>query len=116
MTIRAAVLAVVLAAVVAATPASGHIGAMSWPLSKAMRVIDDVRVRVGLTVVRIDSETSLCSGDGRARTRGALRTWTHFHCTSTTFTARGPGRDVEFRLHALDARRFRITEARWVGR
>ena len=81
-----------------------------------MRVIDDVRVRVGSRVVRIDAATALCSGEGRGVMRRGVRTWLHFRCTFTTFGATGPGRDVEFRLHALDTRRFRITDARWIGR
>jgi hypothetical protein len=79
-----------------------------------MRSIDDVRVRVGARVVRIDAETALCSGEGRSIRRRGVRTWAHFRCTFTTFTATGPGRDVEFRLHPLDARRFQITGARWI--
>ena len=99
-----------------ATPAAAHPGGTPWPNVKAMRAIDGVRVGVGSRVVRIDNETSLCSGEGRAVTRRGVRMWTHFRCTFTTFTAAGPGRDIEFRLHALDARRFRISDARWIGR
>lgn len=36
-------------------------------------------------------------------------------CTYTTFTRSGIGPDVEFRVHALGARRFVVTRARWVG-
>jgi hypothetical protein len=97
-----------------ATPAAAHKGGASWPVAKVMRAIDDARIRVGTKVVRVDSDTTLCSGEGRARLRAGLRTWMHFRCTFSTFTARGPGRDVEFRLHALDARRFATTHARWV--
>jgi hypothetical protein len=97
-----------------ATPAAAHRGGASWPVAKVMRSIDDARIRVGTKVIRVDSETTLCSGEGRARLRGGVRTWMHFRCTFSTFTARGPGRDVEFRLHALDARRFVITQARWI--
>jgi hypothetical protein len=97
-----------------ATPAAAHKGGASWPVAKVMRAIDDARIRVGTKVVRVDSDTTMCSGEGRARLRAGLRTWMHFRCTFSTFTARGPGRDVEFRLHALDARRFATTHARWV--
>jgi hypothetical protein len=99
-----------------ATPAAAHTGGTAWPAGKAMRAIDDVRVRVASRVVRIDATTALCSGEGRGVMRRGLRTWLHFRCTFTTFGATGPGRDVEFRLHALDARRFRITDAHWIGR
>jgi hypothetical protein len=57
-----------------------------------MRAIDDVRVRVGSRVVRIDAATALCSGEGRGVMRRGLRTWLHFRCTFTTFGATGPGR------------------------
>ena len=106
-------LLIVLAAAFAA-PAWAHTGGATWPAGKAMRAIDDVRVRVGSRIVRIDAETALCSGEGRAVRRRGVRTWAHFRCTFTTFTRNGPGRDVEFRLHALDSRRFRITAARWI--
>jgi hypothetical protein len=106
------VLIIVLLAL--ATPAAAHTGGAFWPLAKVMRAIDDARIRVGTKVVRVDSDTTLCSGEGRARVRGGVRTWTHFRCTFSTFTARGPGPDVEFRLHALDARRFATTSARWI--
>jgi hypothetical protein len=98
-----------------ATPAAAHRGGASWPVAKVMRAIDEARIRVGTKVVRVDSDTTLCSGEGRARLRGGVRTWAHFRCTFSTYTARGPGRDVEFRLHALDARRFATTSARWIS-
>lgn len=97
-----------------ATPAAAHTSGAFWSVAKVMRAIDDARIRIGTKVVRVDSDTALCSGEGRARLREGVRTWTHFRCTFSTFTARGPGRDVEFRLHALDARRFAITSARWI--
>lgn len=113
-TVRAAVVVALLSAL-AAAPATAHSRGASWTVAQAMRAVDDVRVRVGAKVVRIDSDTSLCSGEGPSIRRGKVRAWTHFRCTSTTFTSRGPGRDLEFRLHALDVRRFRITNAGWVG-
>jgi hypothetical protein len=95
-------------------PAAGHERGASWPAAKTMRVVDGKRVRVGASVVRVDVETTLCSGEGRGTRRGGVRVWRHFRCTFTTFTALGPGRDVEFRVHPLDARRVAITDARWV--
>jgi hypothetical protein len=96
-------------------PAAAHPGGAYWPFAKVMGAVDDARVRVGTRVLRIDADTTLCSGEGRPRLRRGVRTWTHFRCTFTTFTSRGPGRDVEFRVHALDARRIAITNARWIG-
>jgi hypothetical protein len=113
---RAVRLGVVLIVVLFAleTPAAAHDGGAFWPVAKVMRAIDDARIRVGTKVVRVDSDTTLCSGEGRVKLRGRVRTWTHFSCTFSEFTARGPGRDVEFRVHALDARRFATTSARWI--
>ena len=103
-----------LLAFVLTAPAAAHERGAFWPATKAMRTIDDVRVRVGSTVVRVKVETTLCSGEGRVIRRRGLRAWKHFRCTFTAFTASGPGRDVEFRVHALDARRIAITDARWI--
>jgi hypothetical protein len=86
-----------------------------WSIAKVMRVTDEVRVRVGDRVVRIEADTTLCSGQGTSRRRNGVRRWRHFACTYTIVTPRGIGRDVEFRVHVLGVRRFAITDARWVG-
>jgi hypothetical protein len=111
--VRVGVLLVLLSLLLAA-PAAAHTRGAFWSLAKVMRAVDDARMRVGTTILRVDSDTTLCSGEGRARVRRGVRTWTHFRCTFTTFTPRGPGPDVEFRVHALDARRIGITSARWI--
>jgi hypothetical protein len=79
-----------------------------------MRAIEGTRVRVLSTVVRVERETTLCSGQGRATRRQGIPTWTHFQCTFTTFRRGLPWRDLEFRVHALDARRIAITSPRWI--
>lgn len=104
----------ILLPLVLAAPAAAHRGGAFWPVDKVMRTVDDKRMRVGTKVVRVDVATTLCSSEGRGWRRRGVRTWMHFRCTFTTFTARGPGRDVEFRVHALDAERIAITSARWV--
>jgi hypothetical protein len=104
----------ILLSIVLVAPAEGHQRGASWPAAKTMRVVDDKRVDVGSRVVRVDVDTTLCSGEGRGTRRGGVRVWRHFRCTFTTFTALGPGRDIEFRVHPLDARRIAITDARWV--
>jgi hypothetical protein len=101
-------------ALVAAAPASAHTPGAYWPAAKTMRGIDDARVRVGGTVVELDNATTLCSGLGRARRRQGVRAWSHFHCTFTAFRRGVPWRDLEFRVHALDSRRFTITSPRWI--
>jgi hypothetical protein len=104
----------ILLSLVAATPVEAHTRGAHWPVAKTMRTIEGVRVRVLSKVVRIDTETTLCSGRGRATRRQGVRTWTHFDCTFTTFRRGLPGRDLEFRVHALDSRRIAITSPRWI--
>ena len=103
-----------LPALVAAAPVAAHVPGAYWPVAKTMRSIDGAQVRIGGTVLRLDSETTLCSGLGRPTRRQGVRAWNHFHCTFTTFRRGLPWRDLEFRLHALDARRFAITSPRWI--
>jgi hypothetical protein len=103
---------VVVAALVLATPASGHPVPFYWPLGKTLRMIDGKRIHVADRVVRINEATTLCAGVGaRKRKVGKLR-WKHFDCTYTT--GGGLGRDVEFRVHVLGKVRFRISDARWI--
>jgi hypothetical protein len=100
---------------VLASPAAAHERGAFWPADKAMRAVDEARVRVGTTVVRVKVETTLCSGEGRMMRRRGLRTWKHFRCTFTTFTPSGAvGRDLEFRVHAMEVGRIAITDARWI--
>jgi hypothetical protein len=112
--VRVGVVLILLSLVLSATVAA-HTGGAFWTLPKVMRTVDDKRIRVGTKMVRVDADTTLCSGEGRGKLRRGTRTWTHFHCTFTTFTAVGPGRDIEFRIHALGALRMTITDARWIG-
>jgi hypothetical protein len=95
-------------------PAAGRALRFYWPMSKVMRAIDDVRVRVGTRVVRIHKETTLCSGLAPSIRRAGIRRWSRFACTYTTFTKQGVDRDVDFRVRILGLRRFAITDAHWV--
>jgi hypothetical protein len=105
----------ILLSFVLTSPAAAHERGVFWPAAKAMRAVDDARVRVGSTVVRVQVETALCSGEGRVMRQRGLRAWKHFRCTFTTLTASGGiGRDIEFRVHALDVRRITITDASWI--
>ena len=104
----------VLLSLLLAMPGAAHTGGAYWPLTKVMRKVDGKRIPVGTRTVRIDADTTLCSGEGRRIVRRGMRTWTHFRCTFTTFTPRGVGPDVEFRAHALDANRMAFTDARWI--
>jgi hypothetical protein len=107
--------ALILGSLVLATAAGAHNVPFFWSVAKVMRMTDDVRIRVGDRPVRIDADTTLCSGQGPSRRRSGVRRWRHFVCTYTTFTPRGVGRDLEFRVHVLGIRRFVIDDARWVG-
>ena len=114
-TLRRGVVLILLSFVLT-SPAAAHERGVFWPANKAMRAVDDARVRVGSIVVRVKVETTLCSGEGRMRRQQGLRTWKHFRCTFTTFTPSGAvGRDLEFRIHALDVRRLMISDARWIA-
>jgi hypothetical protein len=107
--------ALILGSLALAAPAGAHDVPFFWSVAKVMRVTDDVRVRVGKSLVRIDADTTLCAGQETSRRRSGVRRWRHFVCTYTTFSRRGIDRDLEFRVHVLGIRRFVITDARWVG-
>jgi hypothetical protein len=85
-----------------------------WPVPKLMRKLDGAALHVERRTIRVDTETTLCSGRGKAIRVGGERRWHLFHCTYTTFSPRGVDRDIDFRVWILDARRFRITNAAWV--
>ena len=110
---RVVVVLILLLLALPGTPAA-HVGGALWPAAKVLVVVDGMRLRVGAKVVRVDADTTLCSGEGRATLRRGVRTWRHFRCTFTTFTTSGIGRDVEFRVHPLTARGMLVTNARWV--
>jgi hypothetical protein len=107
--------ALILGSLALAPAAGAHNVPFFWSVAKVMRVTDDVRIRVGERPVRIDADTTLCSGQGPSRRPSGVRRWRHFVCTYTTFGPRGVGRDLEFRVHVLGVRRFVIDDARWVG-
>jgi hypothetical protein len=112
--VRLGVVLVVIVLAVAA-PAGARAPRWYWPVSKVMRAIDDVRVRIGTRVVRIHKETTLCSGEGPSIRRRGIRRWSRFACTYTTFTKRGVDRDLDFRVRVLGTTRFAITDAHWVA-
>jgi hypothetical protein len=80
-----------------------------------MRSIDGVRIRAGSTVVRVEADTTLCSGEEAPIRRNGTRVWERFRCTFTTFGAGGPERDLDFRVDPLGPRRFSVSDVRWVG-
>jgi hypothetical protein len=95
--------------------AVAHLGHWHWPLQKVMQRIDGARIHIGGRVVRIDSETTLCSGLGRAVPQRGIRAWKHFDCTYSVFVAGRGIYDCEFRVHVLGLRKFLITNARWTS-
>jgi hypothetical protein len=107
--------AVIAAATVALmTPGTGlaHPGRWHWSLQQVMQRLAGKRLHVGGRVVRIDVNTVLCSGEGRARRARGARFWKHFVCTYSVFTTHGIY-DCEFRVHVLGTRKFVITDAHW---
>jgi hypothetical protein len=84
-----------------------------WSLQKVMRKIDEMQIRVNQRVVRVESDSALCSGEGASIRRGGVRMWRRFACTFTTFTKRGIGRDLEFRLRMTSATRVVVFDVRW---
>jgi len=96
-------------------PAGGRALVWYWPMAKLMRAIDDVRVRVGSRVLRIHSESTLCSGEGASIRRAGIRRWSRFSCTYSSFTKQGVDRDLDFRVRVTGAKRFVISDAHWVG-
>jgi hypothetical protein len=96
-------------------PAISSRSGVHWPMAKVMRAIDGVRIRAGSRVVRVQAETTLCSGEEPPVRRKATRSWERFRCTFTSFRASVPERDLEFRVHPLGPRRFSISGARWIG-
>jgi hypothetical protein len=95
-----------------ATTAQGA-DARYWSLQKVMRKIDEMQIRVNRRVVRVESDSALCSGEGQSIRRGGVRMWGRFACTFTTFTKRGIDRDLEFRLRITSATRFVVFDVRW---
>jgi hypothetical protein len=106
---------VVLIAFLLAAPAAADAAAPYWSIGKALRRVDGAAIRVGTRTVRIESESTLCSGYGTSIRHRRLRMWRHFDCTYTTFTKAGVDRDLEFRLHVRSATRFRFSDAHWIS-
>jgi hypothetical protein len=106
---------VIMSAIAFGAPAAAADVRAYWSVAKVMRAIDNARIHIGGRVVRVDSDTTLCGGRGAVRTVRGIRRWRLFACTYTTFTKQIVGRDLDFRVRTRDARRFVITDARWVG-
>jgi hypothetical protein len=110
--VRVGVVLAVLLLVVA--PARAGIPGHYWSVGKVLRRIDGISLRVGARTVRVRSATTLCSGEGRAVRVRRVRMWRSFVCTYTTFTRRGIGPDLEFRVVVRTATSFRVTDVHWV--
>lgn len=103
-----------LVALVLAVPVRAATLTRYWTLTHAMRAIDGVRIRVGTRVVRIETDSTLCSGEGRRIRRHGERMWSRFVCTFTTFTKSGVDRDLEFHLYVTGRTLFAIRDAHWI--
>lgn len=108
-------LVMALCLLVLASPAAAQVSARYWTVGKVMRMIDNVRISVRGRIVRIESESTLCSGEGAFIRRRGIRRWHRFACTFTTFTKLRVGRDLEFRVRVTSNRRFVVFDAHWVG-
>jgi hypothetical protein len=86
----------------------------AWSIAKVMRLIDRTRIGVDGQVLRVDSETTLCSGRGVPVVRGGTRRWRAFDCTFTTFSG-GIDRDLEFRVDVTGTRSYVVREIRSIG-
>jgi hypothetical protein len=111
----AAAIAAVALSVGGAGAAVAHPGPWHWSVQKVMQRIDGKRVRVAGRVVRVDSDTALCSGEGRGGRQRPIRVWKHFSCTYSVFVAGDGIYDCEFRVHVLGRRKFLITNAQWTS-
>jgi hypothetical protein len=104
-----------LCLLVLASPAAAQVSARYWTVGKVMRMIDNVRISVHGRIVRIESESTLCSGEGPFIRRRGIRRWHRFACTFTTFTKLRVDRDLEFRVRVTSNTRFVVFDAHWVG-
>jgi hypothetical protein len=106
--------AATLAMLVPAVESTAHPAAPMWSLADVMRRIDGARVSIGRWTHRVQSASTLCSGEGRGERWSGTRHWRHFLCTWTVFDSRGGvDRDVTFRVHSLTRTSFVITDARF---
>jgi hypothetical protein len=79
-----------------------------------MSRIDGTKVSIHKWSARVQSDTTLCNGEGRGARWSGVRHWRHFTCTWTVFDRKGlVDRDITFRVHTLTARRYVITDARF---
>jgi hypothetical protein len=113
---RVAIVAVaaMLAAALPVREAAAHAGTPQWSLARLLGRIDGARVSVGSWSGRVQTPSTLCSGEGRGARWDGKRHWRHFTCTWTVFDRNHFGdRDVTFRVHTLTMKRYRITDARF---
>jgi hypothetical protein len=111
----AVVVIAAVAIVTAGAPRASALTTYYWSVPDVLLRIDGARVPVNGHVVRVRSESALCSGDGPSRRRRGVRLWQRFLCTYTTFTKAGVDRDLEFRVFVTGPRRFKIYNAHWIG-
>jgi hypothetical protein len=100
--------------IVLLAPAGAGAAVPRWSLGELMRALDGRPVVVGGRTVRVQTESTLCGGEGSSVRVNGVRRWSRFACTFTTFGPSGIERDVDFRVAVVDRRRLRITSAAWV--
>jgi hypothetical protein len=112
--LAAAAVAATLTSIVLVPSPSAHGGAPLWSLRAVLSRIDGAHVSVGAWAGHVQSESTLCNGEGTARRWSGVRHWRHFTCTWTVFDRRGGvDRDVTFRVHTQPAGRYLISDSRF---
>jgi hypothetical protein len=104
-----------VAVLAGASPVSAHPGRWYWSERDVVKRIVGTVIRVEGKGVRISSPVT-CGGQGRRVVRRGVDRWKHFDCIQPILFPRGgglAGPDALFRVHALGARRFRVTNARF---
>jgi hypothetical protein len=98
-----------------ALPSPARVPPTYWTVDRMMRELDTTRVELKARAIRVETESTLCSGEGAPIRRGGTRMWRRFACTFTSFDRQGVDRDLEFRVRITGATRFVVRDAHWIG-
>jgi hypothetical protein len=104
-----------LSVLVLAMPAPARVPPTYWTVGKVMRHLDNTRIALKARSIRVETESTLCSGEGAAIRRQGVRMWRRFVCTFTTFDRQGVDRDLDFRVRVTGTTRFVVLDPHWVG-
>ena len=79
-----------------------------------MDATDGALLVLGKRALRVDSATTLCSGDGPSVMTRGVRRWSSFDCTYTTFS-HGIDQDLDFHVVLVGPHRYALRDVHWVG-